>query len=73
MLYPYQCTKCKNKEDLEYQITDNLPQEVECPKCKNIMKRVWESSNVVVPEHMRAGNETPWKYDKSPSGRKHFY
>jgi DNA-directed RNA polymerase subunit RPC12/RpoP len=66
MKYPYRCSNCNKEIELELSIKEELPKEVVCSECEGSMKRIWQTSNVTIPEHMRAGNETPWKYGKRP-------
>lgn len=69
--YEYKCEKCGNITELEFKMTDDRPINIACKEkdCNGIMTRKFGSS-VHIPE---GWGENDIKFDKSPSGRKHFY
>lgn len=70
VVYSYKCDECNMVYDLE-EDPMNLPTMHKCPKCKKKMHRDWGSTQAV---HIPLGfTDTKIRYNKSPSGRKHFY
>lgn len=79
MIYIYTCKKCKKDEEIEQPMADDLPTDKKCSSCEgemfhNIGKKV-RSSSIIIPEHMTAAevDKPQYKYDKSPSRRKHYF
>ena len=68
--YSYICDNCKVILDIE-EDPYNIPEKHFCPKCRKAIHRDWGSSAAV---HIPIGfTDTQIRYDKSPSGKKHFY
>jgi len=79
MTYIYTCSKCKTDEEIDQPMGDDLPTDKKCSKCgepmfHNIAEEV-RSSMIIIPNHMTAAevDKPQYKYDKSPSRRKHFW
>lgn len=76
MLYEYICEneECKNIEEVNLPMKDVHPKTLTCSKCGKDCYRNFLTSSIVIPEGMKAGNESPWRYDKNPSihGKKYF-
>jgi putative FmdB family regulatory protein len=47
MLFPFECSKCKNRFDEQFPI-GKAPREVRCPKCKGLAKRVYSGMSIGV-------------------------
>ena len=80
MVYSFKCQECGLTKDIEKPMNDPFP-EVMCDTCNHEMSRdyVGESSSrrTIIPEYMtgpyQVKNESSFKYDQSPSNRKHIY
>jgi hypothetical protein len=72
MLYEYKC-ECNYITEISMKMTDEHPKSVKCEKCGKDAYRHFVLTPIV-PEHMKAGNESPFNYEKNPSihGKKYF-
>lgn len=69
--YPYKCNTCGAEIDLECSMDDERPKSIPCEKCKGELTRVWgKGQTIKIPFQW---NEHTFKFDKSPSKRKHYY
>lgn len=75
MIYPFHCDKCKVDEDVTAPMVEGPPKIVFCKTCNSEMHRVWATTSVVIPEHMRASEDmhtaicNRMKHGSRPSGR----
>lgn len=79
MTYIYTCSKCNKDDEIEQPMGDDLPTDKVCQKCgapmfHNIGAEV-RSSTIIIPEHMTAYevDKPQYKYDKSPSRKRHYW
>lgn len=74
MLYEYKCSECSNIEEINMPMKADHPKTVICSKCGKDCYRNFLNSSVVIPDHMKAGQESPFNYEKNSSvhGRKYF-
>ncbi len=74
--YDYKCKECKNTLSINCSMSE-MQSEIDCPECHKTMKRNFKEQNksmgVIIPYHMTHHADNDIKFDKSPSGRKHFY
>ena len=69
--YAYKCSECGCEQDFKHSMKIGPPKVHECIECSGVMKRNFNIS-IIIPHHFNeSGNKI--KYDKSPSGRKHFW
>lgn len=59
----YQCATCGYSVELDVDDPETKEQQTSCSQCHGNMKRLWNTP-IHVPDHMRAGNEVPWNYEK---------
>jgi putative FmdB family regulatory protein len=71
-MYPYRCEECNYEEDFLYSMSDELPKVKTCTKCKK-RKMIRNYTSTPVHYSTEFKEENKINYDKSPSGRKHFY
>lgn len=80
MTYEFICDQCGESKEIQKGMNDPMPK-IWCDACNIEMRRDYQSEQknkaTIIPEHMKAINETKnsssFKYDKSPSGKKHFW
>lgn len=74
MIYEYTCEECKNVEEINMRMTEDHPKTVICSKCGKDCYRNFLSSSVVIPDYMKAGQESPFNYEKNSNihGKKYF-
>lgn len=80
MIYEFICDKCGEEKEIEKGMNDLMPK-VFCDVCNIEMHRDYASEQkdkaLHIPENMRATFQTnvksDYRYDKSPSGKKHFW
>lgn len=84
MIYAHKCSneKCNLQIDLEKGMNEEFTNtQLECPECKGLLKRDYgaesSSKTTIIPEHMtgiyQTNRKSNFKYDKSPSGKRHFW
>jgi putative FmdB family regulatory protein len=77
--YIFSCKKCKKNFEFEKSMNENFdPAVLVCKKCKSKLVRNYldENNKTIIPDHMKAENvhkDPGFKYDSSPSGKKHIY
>ena len=57
MTVDYKCEKCGEVIEYNKEYKVDFPQTIECPKCREVCKRVWSSENtgaIIIPHHMSA-------------------
>lgn len=69
MRYGYRCDRTGEELILELPMTSKIPSSVE--RDGKIFYRIWNSTTIEIPDGFHDGR--PFNYDKSPSGRKHYY
>lgn len=78
MIYLFICPQCKDSKEIEKPMLDPMPK-VFCTKCEIEMKRDYKSEQkdkaTIIPDEHKSINSSKveFKYDKSPSKRKHFW
>lgn len=72
--YPYRCSICGFEEDLYYHMDQEKPKKYRCHSCgsRASMHRVFGRSSVHIPLDW-GSTENKIRFNKSPSGRKHFW
>jgi hypothetical protein len=83
MKYAYKCPVCKQETELEKGMKEEFTEsQLRCHSkldCCGILQRDYtaesSSKTTLIPEHMKGINmtESDFKYDRSPSGKKHFW
>ena len=79
MIYPFHCDKCNHDEEISAPMRDGPPKEAKCPECGGDMHRVWKTTSVVIPDHMRAGDDlhtticSRMKHASRPTGKAKTY
>jgi len=66
MIYEYECSNetCKNIEEVSMPMKAEHPESVVCSKCESKAFRMFKV-NPLVPDHMKAGYEKGFNYEKS--------
>lgn len=71
MRYEYKCETCDGTTEIDVPIMENKPKRLKCEHCGTMtMYRVFGGSSIQIPFDW---NDITYKFDKSPSGRKHFH
>lgn len=69
MIYEYICEETKEVIEKEFPMSGEIPKELE--ENGKIFHRAFLNTSIHIP--FQWGQESPIKYNKSPSGKKHFY
>lgn len=77
--YMFICDNCGSGDSINQSMMEETPKTIKCEKCGSDMRRDIGGENkttsIIIPDHMTATemNRPQYKYDKSPSKRKHFW
>lgn len=77
--YMYKCRECGAGDSIDQPMTEDTPATIKCPACGKDMKRdilgEQRTTSIIIPDHMTATevNRPQYKYDKSPSRKKHYF
>ncbi len=71
MIYEYRCSETGKTIEKEFSIKDEIP--VEIKEGKRVYKRYFGSQSIHIPFQWGDDTRRNTKFDKSPSGKKHFY